>query len=461
MCKQWYDIVVSCPHLWQDIYSTGQTTDHLHIPTIVRLSKALPLRIGYEDTTGGMDSDDLFQALSLSDTPNRISSFSYISTAPLQTKAQQLLELSLPQLADLEIVDSSPIPDEEGPAGVETRIDLKAGPPLRRVSLDRNWALWDSPRLSDLRSLSLTNLKQGRSPLPSQIYGILASSPRLQDLRLGGLQLTPDQVAQGWDILPPLRLLAVEVLVMGHLSEPIWQMALSCTCPSLYSLATYFMPSAYLPLLDPFSITVIHRIMNSNLGSITVDPRAYTLTLMPDQNAVGNDVFRHTQSNIGIVSIAESYDQLNDTLINISELLSSVNPCPPLSLKLADLNPEAHLESSGPSTPFIISPKILLPSICHLEVGAEAPVDRKALLELLATPPGQGSSWLCPNLEELNFGGYTDDVIVDFVEGRWGRCGEPTGLTGSARPRKLEKLISGLEDEAVINHATGKCSCTS
>lgn len=247
-------------------------------------------------------------------------------------------------------------------------------------------------------------------------------------------------------------------MVGGWLSEPILEVILSPVYPSLHLLHTdYITPDLFSPL-ESSALAVVRQVASSApVVEIVVDLCLLGVRVLP-WGRIDKDPWLLTGKNL-VIKIG-SYGELDGILLKVSALLASINSCPPVALQLrgSAWGPGA----TQPSMPRVIEEGVLdnLPTLRYIKIHSESPVDRKSLWDKLATPLGPEWSWPCPDLRMLDLGEYGGDELKEFLQRRWGTCDDGE-LSGLKCPQKLDELISGLGDDAVVNHATGKCSCAS
>ncbi|KAG8908040.1 hypothetical protein FRB99_000858 [Tulasnella sp. 403] len=411
--KAWNHAIRSTPELWTFIdskESEKQVGDGL------RLSGGLPLRVRWTAWCE-QPADPLIQH------SRRWSELEIVNNRFQDKTTASLLAATTPKLTRLSI-SSMWKRSSDSVALTEDGANLRYLD-LRGLSMN-----WDSPRLSGLISLRLSHLSS--PPSISRLLDILQTSPHIHTLHL--------EDWEGWQDVSPV--------------PPTLP---SLTFPNLVHLRLSKIPVAY--ILAIVKYIQAPQCSDISLDDIT-DPEC---GLFQEYDSGFASLVRRLLFSSGEAlrldfALYDDFLQLSSGFQWMSNTLSfNVEHFDPpycfriISRFVAQLKLNVHLciDASGwtrPYHPFLSAAlDMLSPTVSKLSIAGEF----KPLLEYLARPqekPDETYAWPCPSLRELELTStgrkkpLNQDIILEFLRGRWGKANVPPEAPHYSHPQKLETL---------------------
>ncbi|KAG8922889.1 hypothetical protein FRC01_013480, partial [Tulasnella sp. 417] len=217
VCRVWYDTIMGSPELWG---SFAAYTPYNIARLIIDRSKTLPLSVDWNTGVKAPRSRDSSKVFGLAiENSMRIKSLNAHVLTRSNVELRRLLEGPTPLLETLRVVTGRFVVKDVGDPPHD--FVLSGGSHLKHLSLHYSTTLLDSPRLSNLVTLSL-----GASAMPDSLkllLGILSSSQRLEVLHIRDRERGLGEYQAEDQIKDRNTMIASDPEAVGALDAVIWQ----------------------------------------------------------------------------------------------------------------------------------------------------------------------------------------------------------------------------------------------
>ncbi|KAG8913083.1 hypothetical protein FRC01_004752 [Tulasnella sp. 417] len=432
VCRVWYDTIMGSPELWG---SFAAYTPYNIARLVIDRSQTLPISVDWDTSVEARyrwpRRRDPTKVLGLAiENSMRIKSINVYSLTRNDSDLRRLLEAPTPILETLRVVS------EDFVVGETTDGDpdfvLSDGSQLKHLSFRDITTLLDSPRLSNLMTLSLET-----SAVPDSLQlllGILSGSQRLEVLHIRDKERSLEEYqAEDQVVLPHLR-----ELVLSQVAN-------------IYVAA--FLASVYTPSCSHVEVKDKREILESDSEAV----RALDSMIWRPGNDQGVVLLGGTDSHmisrsldISIASsriVVDSLDErcrLEFNRLDITEIVARLST----TLSQMPSLPVLHLQHVGtgleePSFADLLPWNGMLDSLLVKGRGRCLSVIRQ-LSEQQVLPGTDGrADWICRGLSSIQFEYLPDDEedialdgegLLSLVRQRWSSEG---GLAGAARPESF------------------------
>ncbi|KAG9007661.1 hypothetical protein FRB94_014083 [Tulasnella sp. JGI-2019a] len=412
VARHWKDVILSTPQLWSNLHEAMSAT-FVHLS--LNRSKTVPLDVCFYRESYNYSAPQLGPfsqtILPLSDRWRSVEG-PYLAPQILEKLASQV-----PILQVLRLVRTS----TEG-------VQLGEGLHLQTLNLTEVCVPWDSSRISQLCTLSLTDIRGQHAPTLSQIARILASSPNLESLALVRLEpldtLKDDQSFVRNISLPNLR--SLEIFELSWDSYNRLMKCFQFPFVALKELRLEPEGPADQDVSDTFDylangfVQQVNSFADDANASIWFGGRTVTLEVgCPSKGKFSLRTI--VKEGVG----QKGVDAYSDAVTALAELISAALPDAPLALHT----------SSDTHPGFSVDNFMRFPSTVELVLQRGGGCDIRSVVQFLgqqhASDSGEGSDleWPCPKLKKLDIGellGHPVGNIRAWVKQRWVKWKEPT-----------------------------------
>lgn len=383
VCGKWHTLVLSSPRLWSRIasyYPLGMTKAFL------RRSGTVPLSI-------------VFRSFNVTEFVEAITSSSFRwKTVKWEGEFNILTTTTLrdlpPSVVGLEVIR---LPNCESPRSDKLAIQFQGAAPFRHVTLKGVQVTWNTPRLSCLATLDLTDI----SLAWHQVRPVITASPDLEILALRNLS-TPTKHNRHPPQCTIIDLPKLSRLVVENVdTDFVTSLVKTLHVPNARFLSINRIPGNTLAELSAPLLRAIIRFMVT-APEITVSSRPAS---QDADEVVVRSVEPHTASRkqdaIGFYMSCQIEPQgdLLDLLTQASVFVASSGSSSPVILEVG--SPPVFIKPTAASTNVVIPRAVLLNLSQIKKIKIHDGVDAQALVDTLAATEG---GQLCPDLESLYVG---------------------------------------------------------
>ncbi|KAG9002691.1 hypothetical protein FRB90_011332 [Tulasnella sp. 427] len=440
--KFWRTTVVNCPSFWSRLvqYLPPETWD-----SVLRNNPEGPLEVTCMNYNN--PAADLEGFLELAAPHSKRWSGMWFR-GMLTSKVLRHLELPTSQMTELGICRT------RGAGSPERRIKLSDGACLRYLDIDGMALPWNSPRLSGLRVIQLSGIRDD-IPTSSQVVAMLQGSPQLWWLLLSYLgrksegssdsesdsdsdsdssrfrRTRASNLSKFRSNAPTIHLPHLSTMMLDHIPDEMMHTLLtSIDAPNCECLSVDILDVPFIQLRNhTFHTLLSHPVRHSTRMLIQYSQPLAQLYLHSSSGRpeIPNDWVNYIEESPGfniVINVRRANIGTNPSVI--TELIRAIGITKPVGLKISG--------SFGPDFP-----KELLEEWDFItEIDTTEGYNAEGLLQYLARPKRKvvpaplgtlerSSIWLCPDLDKLSLGSWPRDgglsaeiIMEQFFQSRYG-----------------------------------------